>query len=551
MVGSARALSPTKNVLRALWAPILILHLGGPDTITAYTLQDTQLWTRHILTLVVQSFFAIYVIYLSWIYLRLSILTIPLILAGIIKYVERILCLELTSSKKTEPVISESHHQDELEMSIFIDKFLAEHADSIIVVLGYLLFSVMRPDVHDYLSGKLYLRSSQATARVKTYLKGTKFNHQKSVLVSLLERGKLSENPFEIAAAEMGFIFDTVYTKTSLIYTKKGCVLRVISFTCSFSVLMFFLISIINEPKFHFSSVDIRITISLLVGAVALEFFAVYSMFSSHWAIPLILFHENRWVRKILWYVFKYFPRLLFPQRNRWSGRMGQFNLLDYYWNSSNSKVYGFLEKSFSSRILENLHKYNCTRLIESIELDFDISIIVWHLATSICYQQDVHALQPAMLLPESCKSFWLDVCDKLKDLFYEELNMDHALTLLLNQDPHTAWYNISTEKAEKGEKKTDSAIADPLNELLQYALNLVRTLNSRDIWDRWKMIKDMWIEMLLYAAHSCHRVNHIKQLARSDREFLTLIWVMCGSWFIEATKMLEVEEPTVLNMFL
>ncbi|GLT27988.1 hypothetical protein SLA2020_029490 [Shorea laevis] len=52
-LSSARALSPTKNVLRALWAPILILHLGGPDTITAYTLQDTQLWTRHILTLVV------------------------------------------------------------------------------------------------------------------------------------------------------------------------------------------------------------------------------------------------------------------------------------------------------------------------------------------------------------------------------------------------------------------------------------------------------------------------------------------------------------------
>ncbi|GLT27989.1 hypothetical protein SLA2020_029500 [Shorea laevis] len=207
------------------------------------------------------------------------------------------------------------------------------------------------------------------------------------------------------------------------------------------------------------------------------------------------------------------------------------------------------------------------SRLIESIELDFDTSIIVWHLATSICYQQDVHgtsqnifiedrktskyisdymmyllALQPAMLLPESCKSFWLDVCDKLKDLFYEELNMDHALTLLLNQDPH----NACTEKAEKGNKKIDSAIADPLNKLLQYALNLVRTLNSRHIWDRWKMIKEMWIEMLLYAAHSCHRVNHIKQLARSDREFLTLIWVMCGSWFIEATKMLEVEEPTV-----
>ncbi|GKV49605.1 hypothetical protein SLEP1_g56346 [Rubroshorea leprosula] len=516
----------------------------------------------------------------SW----LSILTIPLILAGIIKYVERILCLELTSSKKTEPVISESHHQNELEMSRCIDKFLHEYPDSTSLVLGYLLFSVMRPDVNDYLSGKLYLSSSQATERIKTYLKETKFNHQKLVLVSLLEMGKLRENPFEIAAAEMGFIFDTVYTKTSLIYTKKGCVLRVISFTCSFSVLLFFLISIMNEPKFHFSSVDIHITISLLVAAVALEFFAVYSMFSSNWTIPLILFHENRWVRKIL-------------------------------WHSSNSKVYGFLEKCCCNRFLENLHKYNFTRFVEvpsclkliedyeaqldsfftgelsfeptrgqetldkietntslymrvkeSIELDFDTSVIVWHLATSICYYLDVPgryhnlliedrksskylsdymmyllALQPAMLLPENCRSFWLNACDQLKDLFSEEANMDHALTLLLNQDGD-AWYEIrmsSSKKAEKRKKKIDSA-AVPLNQLQSHASKLVIELNSRRIWDRWKMIKEMWIEMLLYAAHSCQHVNHIKQLAQSDREFLTLIWVMGGSTFMETTRVLN-----------
>ncbi|GLT88062.1 hypothetical protein SLE2022_061040 [Rubroshorea leprosula] len=596
-LSSAPALSPTKNVLRALWAPILILHLGGPDTITAYTLEDTQLWTRHIFTLVVQSIFAIYVIiYLSWTFRRLSILAIPLILAGIIKYVERIFCLELTNSKKTEPVISESHHQDAFKIARFIDQFLAEYPDSITVILGYLLFSVMRPDANDYLSGKSYLRSSQV--RIKTYLKGTKFSHQKFILESLLEKTTLSEKPFEIAAAEMGFIFDVVYTKTSLIYTKKGCVLRVISFTCSFSVLLFFLTSIMNEPKFHFSSVDIYITISLLVGAVALEFFAVYSMFSSHWTIPLILFHENRWVRKILRCVFKSFPRLLVPRRNMWLGRMGQFNLLDYYWKSSNSKVYGFLEKCFSNRILENLHKYNCTSFVEvphclkltedyrvcldfffnhdfsfeptrgektlgkikgkatfdssqyerlkgSIELDFDTSIIVWHLATSICYYQDVHgthrniliedkkrskyisdymmylvALQPAMLLPERCKSFWLDACDELKDLFSKGSNMDHALTLLLNPDV------------------PDASIPDPLKEVLRYVSNLVTTLNSGQIWGKWTMIKEMWIEMLLYAAHSCQHVNHIKQLAQSDHEFLTLIWVMGGSCFIETNSM-------------
>ncbi|GKV29655.1 hypothetical protein SLEP1_g38560 [Rubroshorea leprosula] len=59
-LSNSDAESPTSNVLRALWAPLLILHLGGPDTITAYSFQDTQLWNRHLLTLVAQFFLALY-----------------------------------------------------------------------------------------------------------------------------------------------------------------------------------------------------------------------------------------------------------------------------------------------------------------------------------------------------------------------------------------------------------------------------------------------------------------------------------------------------------
>jgi hypothetical protein len=45
------------------WAPFLLLHLGGPDTITAYAFQDNQLWLRHLLTLAAQVFGAAYVMY--------------------------------------------------------------------------------------------------------------------------------------------------------------------------------------------------------------------------------------------------------------------------------------------------------------------------------------------------------------------------------------------------------------------------------------------------------------------------------------------------------
>ncbi|XP_020972451.1 uncharacterized protein LOC107626652 [Arachis ipaensis] len=42
------------SALQALWAPFLLLHLGGPDTITAFSLEDNSLWLRHLLGLIVQ-----------------------------------------------------------------------------------------------------------------------------------------------------------------------------------------------------------------------------------------------------------------------------------------------------------------------------------------------------------------------------------------------------------------------------------------------------------------------------------------------------------------
>lgn len=36
--------------LEALWAPILLLHLGGQDGIAAFSIEDNELWKRHVLT---------------------------------------------------------------------------------------------------------------------------------------------------------------------------------------------------------------------------------------------------------------------------------------------------------------------------------------------------------------------------------------------------------------------------------------------------------------------------------------------------------------------
>lgn len=43
-----------RATLEVLWAPILLMHLGGQDGMTAYNIEDNELWTRHVLTAITQ-----------------------------------------------------------------------------------------------------------------------------------------------------------------------------------------------------------------------------------------------------------------------------------------------------------------------------------------------------------------------------------------------------------------------------------------------------------------------------------------------------------------
>ncbi|XP_024020939.1 uncharacterized protein LOC21386891 [Morus notabilis] len=83
--------------LAALWAPFCLLHLGGPDTITAFSLQDNALWVRHLVGLIIQVFVVVYTFIQS---LPANKLWLPIsfiLAAGIIKYAERTRALYLAN----------------------------------------------------------------------------------------------------------------------------------------------------------------------------------------------------------------------------------------------------------------------------------------------------------------------------------------------------------------------------------------------------------------------------------------------------------------------
>jgi hypothetical protein len=84
----------------AFWAPFLLLHLGGPDTITAFALEDNALWLRHLVGLISQVAAAFLVFRQSFPKNKLWVSTVLLFVAGIIKYAERTRALFLANLAK-------------------------------------------------------------------------------------------------------------------------------------------------------------------------------------------------------------------------------------------------------------------------------------------------------------------------------------------------------------------------------------------------------------------------------------------------------------------
>ena len=67
-----------------LWAPFLLLHLRGEDTITTLSMENNNLWLRHFLNLVVQVTLTLYDIW------KFSdIIAATIIVAALIKYGEQ------------------------------------------------------------------------------------------------------------------------------------------------------------------------------------------------------------------------------------------------------------------------------------------------------------------------------------------------------------------------------------------------------------------------------------------------------------------------------
>lgn len=310
--------------LLALWAPFLLLHLGGPDNITAYSLEDNELWLRYLLGLVVQVGVAVYVFIRSWTSTTLNFLAIPMFVAGIIKYGERTWVLRYASSDnfresmlpKPDPGPNYARY---IEYKSKKDEGFKVKSGTVIAdVTVHHSYKAVKSDKYPDAAILHYAYNFFGTSKRLFADLILSFHDIKNSHSFFQNQNRSYVEAFKVIEIELGFIYDMFYTKAALVYSPVGGILRCITISSTISVFVAFLII----DKHGYSKVDVIITYLLQVGAICLEIYSIIKLLSSDWTMLCFSTLKNMLVD------FFFRAILSIP-----SNSMAQYNLIRYCLN--------------------------------------------------------------------------------------------------------------------------------------------------------------------------------------------------------------------------
>nr|CAB3482046.1 unnamed protein product [Digitaria exilis] len=334
--------SPEEKQVIAFWGPFLLLHLGGPDNITAYTLEDNMLSLRKPIMMFVHVLWVINAIWnyiyrsRTWVLFAASAI---MFVAGVARYAERVCALRRAnldnmqqedSSKKTEPVgsgasrsSSSSSAADRAVESMITRSLGRELDDDEALLLAQDLFHIWRRALVD----------SSVDPRSPSQLNSEK-------LLSL-EWSSLCK----VAEMELSLMYDILYTKANIAHTWTCACYLIIRFmsplgtaaaTCLFSLYRN------KEGRGLIRGSFVLITYLLLGVAFAMDMVWLLRALVSTWTYAFL--KNKAWLRPWAWLSSGRWRQLhhaivcLDPMRlvlgidpvgyRRWSGTIGRYNLL-------------------------------------------------------------------------------------------------------------------------------------------------------------------------------------------------------------------------------
>ncbi|GKV48628.1 hypothetical protein SLEP1_g55426, partial [Rubroshorea leprosula] len=234
-------LSAEHSDILAFWAPFLLLHLGGPDTITSFSLEDNEFWIRHLLWLILQVGSTIYVILQSLPRNKLWPPTLLVLIAGVIKYAERNRAFYLASFD----------HFGNNWLHFARRRVFSIPVLSPIPVLPPIPVRFQQalqsrfPEVWSRLAScPIFLVAACTFGSIKSLLVGPPMTKTEQTNVCCLMRERDSHGTLRTIEIQLSLLYDLLHTKLPVVDSKIGYICRTVNFGCilgalvSFSVLL-------------------------------------------------------------------------------------------------------------------------------------------------------------------------------------------------------------------------------------------------------------------------------------------------------------------------
>ncbi|KAM0833655.1 hypothetical protein ACQ4PT_064126 [Festuca glaucescens] len=271
--------------LVTFWAPFLLLHLGGPDNITAYALQDNQLWLRHLKTLVVQVLGVAYVLLYSNIAggNLLGLASVLMFALGVVKYGERTWALKcgtlesIGNSVKAQPpaIHNHFHPQDMAQPPAIHERFHPQDKappEEFLLRRAHSLFHICKRAIVD-----------------SSVIEEDTMEGHEEYTTQMMDGVEL----WALMEIELSLMYDLLYTKASVVHTSLGYLVRAVSPLVTAASLVLFHLS----GKDGHNRDDIAITYILLGGALFMETTSLMNALGSSWTFAFLSSTKWHWLK--------------------------------------------------------------------------------------------------------------------------------------------------------------------------------------------------------------------------------------------------------------
>ncbi|KAL8160178.1 hypothetical protein V2J09_001715 [Rumex salicifolius] len=560
--------------IHSFWAPFLLLHIGGPNTISGFSLEDNELWDRSVWHIIVQAGATVISIYRSLSKRRLLAPTLLVLVAALTRYAGRILALNKGSMDvlRHEIVDSKVHKKDKPHVLPITDVIIKGAKPSMIVGVESVELAAHSYDLFRKYKGifcDLPIKDDEEAYKDTMTLFSRK-----------------PDQAFLEMEMEVSLAYDLFYTKIwTIVENETGKILHIISLVSEVGALVLWVLA--NKQGYH--KVDIKLTNALLVGGLFLDVVSLLKLVFS----DLVICHLIKWkpdsMKQLLLVRNRAARWVLF---RRWSGSIKQFDLMLYKgedccgsrrlgkWMAKTFGIeLGVSEVKLSDDLKNHIFRYirirglysgsqngkNSSIVLGEYVLDMwdqnepianaiqhicrrlgvAHALIVWHTATS-----RFRANKPSNELSQ-----FNELLSKyIMYLLFHRSKMipDGAQLEISVEDMTQKLIEIKKEGAEAGDKKKLDPCSSPdihmdnmealkkqeedLERILikwgnhdgkmikKLAFHIQKKLESADHPE--EIMNEMWIDFLLYFAIRCSGRTHGQQLGNGG-ELLTLIWLM------------------------